>query len=214
MYVLSDGYRYIEVDSLNVATSVSNIDKALKFVEEKKAANYRDNLKNTLKRFNWEIVKIEDEIDNVEKMIENFGEYTYVETQLEKSGFDISEFFKEVIETVSQLRDYANNMRYLEKEYDQKILDVRHYKRDTNTKLSAVQLQRLEQFEIQLERERYECKSNRIIAEVFLADLTRIENTKYLEVVKNIKESEYKPEILTYELLDEIVGKKKVRMLS
>lgn len=214
MYVLSDGYRYIGVDSLNVATSVSNIDKALKFVEEKKAANYRDNLKNTLKRFNWEIVKIEDEIDNVEKMIENFGEYTYVETQLEKSGFDISEFFKEVIETVSQLRDYANNMRYLEKEYDQKILDVRHYKRDTNTKLSAVQLQRLEQFEIQLERERYECKSNRIIAEVFLADLTRIENTKYLEVVKNIKESEYKPEILTYELLDEIVGKKKVRMLS
>lgn len=214
MYVLSDGYRYIGVDSLNVATSVSNIDKALKFVEEKKAANYRDNLKNTLKRFNWEIVKIEDEIDNVEKMIENFGEYTYVETQLEKSGFDISEFFKEVIETVSQLRDYANNMRYLEKEYDQKILDVRHYKRDTNTKLSAVQLQRLEQFEIQLERERYECKSNRIIAEVFLADLSRIENTKYLEVVKNIKESEYKPEILTYELLDEIVGKKKVRMLS
>ena len=214
MYVLSDGYRYIGVDSLNVATSVSNIDKALKFVEEKKAVNYRDNLKNTLKRFNWEIVKIEDEIDNVEKMIENFGEYTYVETQLEKSGFDISEFFKEVIETVSQLRDYANNMRYLEKEYDQKILDVRHYKRDTNTKLSAVQLQRLEQFEIQLERERYECKSNRIIAEVFLADLTRIENTKYLEVVKNIKESEYKPEILTYELLDEIVGKKKVRMLS
>ena len=214
MYVLSDGYRYIGVDSLNVATGVSNIDKALKFVEEKKAANYRDNLKNTLKRFDWEIVKIEDEIDNVEKMIENFGEYTYVETQLEKSGFDISEFFKEVIETVSQLRDYANNMRYLEKEYDQKILDVRHYKRDTNTKLSAVQLQRLEQFEIQLERERYECKSNRIIAEVFLADLSRIENTKYLEVVKNIKESEYKPEILTYELLDEIVGKKKVRMLS
>lgn len=213
MYVLSDGYRYIGVGSLNVATSVSNIDKALKFVEEKKAANYRDNLKNTLKRFDWQIVQIE-EVENVEKTMENFGEYTYVETQLEKSGFDISEFFKEVIETVSQLKNYANNMRYLEKRYDQKILDVRHYKRDINTKLSAVQLQRLEQFEIQLERERYECKSNRIIAEIFLADLSRVENIKYVEVVKNIKESEYKPEILTYELLDEIVGKKKVRMLS
>ena len=100
-------------------------------------------------------------------------------------------------------------MGYLEKEYNQKILDVRHYKRDINTKLSAVQLQRLEQFEIQLERERYECKSNRMIAEIFLTDLGRLENVNYLEVIRNIKESEYKPEILTYELLDEIVGKKK-----
>lgn len=209
MYLLSNGHGYIGIGSNNTATSVSSIKKALSFADEKKAENYLLNLKTTLKKFNWQIVKIEDETENVEEVCEDIGEYTYVETQLEKSGFDITTFFNNAIETVSQLREYADNMGYLEKEYNQKILDVRHYKRDVNTKLSAVQLQRLEQFEIQLERERYECKSNRMIAEIFLADLGRLENVNYLEVIRNIKESEYKPEILTYELLDEIVGKKK-----
>ena len=209
MYLLSNGHGYIGVGSNNTATSVSSIKKALSFTDEKKAENYLLNLKTTLKKFNWQIVKIEDETENVEEVCEDIGECAYVETQLEKTGFDITAFFNNAIETVSQLREYAGNMGYLEREYNQKILDVRHYKRDINTKLSAVQLQRLEQFEIQLERERYECKSNRMIAEIFLADLGRLENVNYLEVIRNIKESEYKPEILTYELLDEIVGKKK-----
>lgn len=209
MYVLSNGHSYIGVNEENVATSVSNIKKALSFSEEKKAYNYRDNLKSTLRRFNWQIVKIEDdaETDSFENM--ECDVYTYTETQLEKSGFNISEFFNDAVNTISQLRDYANNMNFLEQEYNKKILDVRHYKRDIKTKLSAVQLQRLEQFEILLERERYECKSNRMIAEIFLADLKRLENISYIEVVKNIKESEYKPEILTYEMLDDIVGKKR-----
>ena len=209
MYVLSNGHSYIGVNKENVATSVSNIKKALSFSEEKKAYNYRDNLKSTLRRFNWHIVKIEDdaEMDSFENT--ECDAYTYTETQLEKSGFNISEFFDNAVNTVSQLRDYADNMNFLEQEYNKKILDVRHYKRDINTKLSAIQLQRLEQFEIKLERERYECKSNRMIAEIFLTDLKRLENTKYIEVIRNIKESEYKPEILTYEMLDEIVGKKR-----
>ena len=209
MYVLSNGHSYIGINSDNVPTSVSNIKKALLFSDEKKASNYKDNLKTTLRKFNWQIVKVKDETENIDTKTENIGEYTYVETDLEKSEFDISKFFNNAVNTVSQLRDYANNMNFLEQEYNKKILDVRHYKRDVNTKLSAIQLQRLEQFEIQLERERYECKSNRMIAEIFLADLKRLENTKYIEVVRNIKESEYKPEILTYEMLDSIVGKKR-----
>ena len=208
-YVLSNGHSYIGVNSKNVATSVGNISKALRFTEEKKAINYRDNLKTTLKKFNWQVVEIQEEVEIIDAYEENSGEYTYRETQLEKDGVDISEFFGVTIRAVSQLRDFANNMSHLEQDYNKKILDVRHYKRDIKTKLSAIQLQRLEQFEIQLERERYECKSNRMIAEIFLADLTRLENTKYLEVIKSIKESEYKPEILTYDMLDEIVGKKR-----
>ena len=209
MYVLSNGHSYIGVNGENIATSVSNIKKALSFSEEKKASNYRDNLKSTLRKFNWQIVKIEEDVETDRVENEECNAYTYVETQLEKSDFNISEFFDNAINTVSQLRDYANNMNFLEQEYNQKILDVRHYKRDIKTKLSAIQLQRLEQFEIKLERERYECKSNRMIAEIFLTDLKRLENTKYIEVIRNIKESEYKPEILTYEMLDEIVGKKR-----
>lgn len=209
MYLLSDGHRYIGLGDDNVATTVGNIKKALHFTEEKKAYNYRDNLKSTLRKFNWTVVSIdnEDDFDDVDNNSEETP--VYVETELEKSNFNILEFFKDAIKTISQLRDYANNMRFLEDEYNKKILDVRHYKRDIKTKLSAVQLQRLEQFEILLERERYECKSNRMIAEIFLTDLSRLENIKYIEIVKNIKESEYKPEILTYEMLDEIVGKKR-----
>ena len=204
MYLLSNGHHYIGINDDNVATSVSNIGKALTFTEEKKAANYRDNLKSTLKKFNWQIVKMDDPTDDVKS-----AEYEYIETELEKNNVNISEFFNNAIETISQLKNYADNMGFLEQEYNKKILDVRHYKRDIRTKLSAVQLQRLEQFEIQLERERYECKSNRMIAEIFLTDLNRLENVNYIEVVKNIKESEYKPEVLTYEILDEIVGKKR-----
>lgn len=208
MYLLSNGHSYIGVDEDNVSTTVSNIKRALSFSEEKKASNYRDNLKSTLRKFNWEIIKVEDEDVSTSDDIES-EVYEYVETDLEKSGFDISEFFKNTVKTVSQLRSYANNMNFLEQEYNKKILDVRHYKRDIKTKLSAIQLQRLEQFEIQLERERYECKSNRRIAEIFLKDLNRLENINYIDVVTSVKESEYKPEIFTYEMLDEIVGKKR-----
>ena len=209
MYFLSNGNNYIGLNSDRVATSVSSIKNALSFSDEKKALNYRDNLKSTLRKFNWQVVRVDE--PNDETNLEKDGEYIYVETRLEQSGFDISKFFCETIETVSQLRNYMDNMWFLEQEYNKKILDVRHYKRDINTKLSAVQLQRLEQFEILLERERYECKSNRRIAEIFLADLSRLENIHYIDIVKNVKESEYKPEILTYEMLDELVGKKRIK---
>ena len=203
-YILSNGYSYVGINSQNVATSVTNINQAMRFSEAKKALNYKENLKSTLKKFNWQVVKLEDE-DVDDEIMENCSEY--VETELEKSGFDISRFFCEAIQTISQLRDYAKNMDYLEREYNKKILDIRHYKRDPDTKLNAIQLQRLEQFEIQIERERYECKSNRLIAEIFLSDFKKMENIDCIEEIKGIKESKYKPKILSYELLDEIVGK-------
>lgn len=210
MFLLSNGSGYIGIND-NKPTTVSCIKKALAFSEEQKAINYKENLKNTLKKFDWQVVELEDESKDSDSEVE---EYIYVQTDLEKSNFDIVEFFSNTIKTISQLRAYSSNMKFLEQEYNKKILDVRHYKRDIKTKLSAIQLQRLEKFEIQLERERYECKSNRIIAEICLTDLNRLENINYIEAIKNVKESEYKPEILTYEMLDEIVGKKRTAKVS
>ena len=209
MYCLYNGHTYIGLDSSNAATSVSNIKKALLFSERQKAVNYLDNLKTTLKKFGWEIIEVKiecDEENTEENTCDEFIEY--VETDLEREGFNIGDFFKTTIEIMSQLKEYASNMHFLEKEYNNKILDVRHYKRDAKTKLNAIQLQRLEQFEIQLERERYECKSNRMIAEIFLTDFNRVGDMKYIEIIRNIKESEYKPKVFTYELLDKIVGKR------
>lgn len=206
MYIISNGRSYIGVNADNVATTVSKIDKALVFSEERKASNYRDNLKSTLRKFNWDIIKVEDKMSDEEPA--NIEDNMYEETELEKSGFNIAEFFDTTVKTISQLREYARNMKILESEYNDKILDVRHYKRDFRTKLNAIQLQRLEQFEIMLERERYECKSNRLIAEFFLTDFNKMENINCIEFVRSVKESQYKPKILTYELLDGVVGKK------
>lgn len=206
MYVISNGRSYIGVNADNVSTTVSKIDKALVFSEERKASNYRDNLKSTLRKFNWDIIKVEDKKSDEEPA--NIEDNMYEETELEKSGFNIAEFFDTTVKTISQLREYARNMKILESEYNDKILDVRHYKRDFRTKLNAIQLQRLEQFEIMLERERYECKSNRLIAEFFLTDFNQMENINCMEFIRNVKESQYKPKILTYELLDGVVGKK------
>lgn len=208
MYILSNGHSYIGINSQNMATSVSNINKALQFTEEKKALNYMDNLKNTLKKFNWQVIKMETESEICGDCGKDEIFDAYIETELEKSGFDISKFFSDTIKTISQLRDYAKNMGCLESEYNKKILDVRHYIRDESIKLNAIQMQRMGYFLQQLERERYECKSNRMIAEIFLSDLKRLENINYIEVVKNVKESEYIPEILTYEILDEVVGRR------
>ena len=204
MYVITNGRNYIGADSNNSPTTVNVLSKAILFKDKKKAENFKENMKSTLKRFSWNVVALdnEEECEIVE----------YIPTQLEMENFNVAEFFKNTIGTISQLKQYAKNMHCLECDYNKKIKDVRHYKRDIRTKLNAIQLQRLEQFEIQLERERYECKSNRMIAEIFLTDLNRVENINYIEVVRNIKESEYKPEIFTYEMLDEIVGKKRVNV--
>lgn len=203
MYVISNGRSYVGADSNNSPTTVNVVSKAILFKDRQKAENFKENMKSSLKRFSWDIVALSDDKESEQETVE------YIPTQLEMEIFNISEFFKNTIATISQLKQYADNMHCLECDYNKKIKDVRHYKRDIRTKLNAIQLQRLEQFEIKLERERYECKSNRMIAEIFLTDLNRMENINYIEVVKNIKESEYKPEIFTYEMLDEIVGKKR-----
>lgn len=205
MYLLSNGRNYIGLDYDNRPTSVCNINKALSFTERQKAVNYKENLKTTLKKFNWEVIEIKEE----QSVSCELSEINFTRTMLDEKDFDIVEFFKNTITTVSQLKEYAANMDFEEKQYNKKIKDARHYKRDKKTKLNAIQLQRLEQFEIKLERERYECKSNRLIAELFFKDLSRLGNPDYINIVKDIKESEYKPEILTYEMLDEIVGKKR-----
>lgn len=211
MYVIYDGRSYIGATANNTPSCVGNRKKALTFDTLEKANNYINNIKATMRKFPWQAV----EIGGMSKpAAEVRGEVSDVtlkrkETVLERSGFDIVKFFNSTIETVSQLRDYAKNMRHLEQEYNDKIMDTRHYMRDPRTKLNAIQLQRLAQFKTQLEKERWECKSNYLIAEIFLEDFNRIEDPIWIEEINKIKRDEYKPRCLTFEMLDEIVGKVK-----
>lgn len=195
--------QYLKRDDYGNITVTKNRDNALTLDTVEEAKKTIEDLPDVFKLQNWKIKDVNligDEGDIVENI-------TPVPNELAEKDFDISKFFINTINCISQLKSYAKNMRALVKECEDKILDIRHYKRDEKTKLNAIQLQRLEQYEISIERERYKYKSNHIIAEIFLADFSRLSNKGYIKVIENVKQSEYKPRVLTYESLDNIVGR-------
>lgn len=51
---------------------------------------------------------------------------------------DISDVLVSAGKVLTNLDKQYENMKYLEKEMDLRILDIRHYLRDENTKLSGV----------------------------------------------------------------------------
>lgn len=195
--------QYLKRDDYGNITVTKSKENALIFNTIEEAKKTIEELPDVFKLQIWKIKDVNligDERDIIESIAP-------IQNELADKDFDISKFFIDTIGFVSQLKNYAKNMRALVKECDDKILDIRHYKRDERTKLNAIQLQRLEQYEISIERERYKYKSNYIIAEIFLTDLSRLGNKGYIKVVENVKKSEYKPRVLTYEKLDNIVGR-------
>ena len=72
----------------------------------------------------------------------------------------------------------ANNEEII----DMKILDVRHYIRDNNHKLNAIQMQRLGYYLQDLEKERYGYKAKKIIASMFAEDIEAFKNKKSIDI--------------------------------
>lgn len=208
-YILTNNGMYIGIDnSSGRATSYTSQSKAILFDTEKKAQNFKANLKATMKRFDWNIVEItapdeeiEDDLDELDLDKEDFDAFVCNE------NFDVLEFVKNTIQTTSQLKHYIKYMKLLEHQRNLMIKDIRHYKRDERTKLNAIQLKNLAQYETILEKERYKYKSNHLIAELYLDNLSNLDDQSLIERAEFIKNSEYKPRVLTYEMIDEIVGK-------
>lgn len=208
-YILTNNGMYIGIDnSSGRATSYTSQSKAILFDTEKKAQNFKSNLKSTMKRFDWNIVEvtapdeeIEDDFDELDLDKEAFDAFVCDE------NFDVLEFVKNTIQTTSQLKHYIKYMKLLEHQRNLMIKDIRHYKRDERTRLNAIQLKNLAQYETILEKERYKYKSNHLIAELYLDNLSNLDDQSLIERAEFIKNSEYKPRILTYEMIDEIIGK-------
>jgi hypothetical protein len=98
------------------------------------------------------------------KSADKYNRHIYTgRTVMEEDGFDMPEFMKQAITVFSQLENYVENMAYLEQEVDLKILDLRHFKRDEETRLNAVEAQSLEYYEQELERDRIEYKKTRLL---------------------------------------------------
>lgn len=161
MYVLSDYSFYIGKDFRGRPVAVTSKQKAFTFKTELAADNFLRCLPETLKNYNWEICVIGECEMNIPEL-KKFGNPTKT-TKLEDENFDICKFFTDVIDVMSQLDRFVANMVSNEQITDMKILDVRHYIRDNNHRLSAIQMQRLGYYLQDLEKERYEYKSKRLM---------------------------------------------------
>ena len=208
-YILTNNGMYIGIDnSSGRATSYTSKSKAIIFDTEKKAQNFKANLKATMKRFDWNIVEVATPDEEIEDYFDELNiDKEDIDAFVRDENFDVLEFVKNTVQTTSQLKYYIKYMKFLEHQRDLMITDIRHYKRDEKTKLNAIQLKNLAQYETVLEKERYKYKSNHLIAELYLNNLSILDNQELIERAEFIKNSEYKPRILTYEMIDEIVGK-------
>lgn len=207
VYVIQNGKKYVGLDvRTNRATTVGSLDRALTFTEKVKAINFLNNLSATMRRFPWEVCAVQ------QSAIRN-KDYSSIasceETNLERANIDILHQIKIIASTFSELEDYSQNMRLKEKEKTEQIQDVKHYVRDVNTRLNAVQMQRIGYFWQKLERERWEYKRSRLIAEYVLTHIDRLEEKDFVsEMCKHVA-APYEPRILTFDVLDEIAGVKK-----
>lgn len=154
------------------------------------------------------LAELDDYYEDYQRNPKYDNPYTYHgETSLEKemsvNHVDIGNFFKMVIECVSDREAYIENMEYLIKEYDLKILDVRHFIRDEDTKLGTVAMSRISYLLQYYERQRAICKRNRNCAKIFQYHVERFKSKKYMKVIDTIMNSKYKYRRLSKSYLDD-----------
>ena len=110
---------------------------------------------------------------------------------------------------MSQLERYIMNMHSNEQIADMKILDVRHYIRDNDHRLSAIQMQRLGYYLQELEKERYKYKSGRIIASMFINNIEALKDKNNIDKINDVMTSKYRPKVLDDTDIEYIINKKK-----
>lgn len=215
MYVLTDYKHFVGKDYRNCPLVVSAREHAATFKTELAAENYMKTMSEMLKLYDWRVIDkdriVEEEsyateysADSIEK--NNFSVRT---TPIEDDEIDLCGFFTEVINVMAYLDEYISNMIENEQKTDMKILDVRHYMRDNNHRLNAIQMQRLGYYLQSLEKERYEYKSNRLIASMFTEDINALKDKKNIEKMNDVLKSKYRPRILNDTDIEYIINKKK-----
>lgn len=154
------------------------------------------------------LAELDDYYEDYQRNPKYDNPYTYhgetaLEKELSMNDIGIGNFFKMVIDCVSDREKYIENMEYLIKEYDLKILDVRHFIRDEETKLGTVSMSRISYLLQYYERQRAICKRNRNCAKLFQYHVERFKNRKYMKVIDKIENSKYKYRRLSKEYLED-----------
>lgn len=219
-YVLVDGNLYLGKDAKGRPVSVMNKENVNVFKSKVAAENFLNHLPDSVKIYNWQVcrLKSDDEIElEIEREkylteglaeIKKFGNPTKT-TTMEEEDFDICGFFTDVINVMSQLDRFITNMISNEQIADMKILDVRHYLRDNDHRLSAIQMQRLGYYLQSLEKERYGYKSKRLIASMFLNNIDALKDKNNIHKMNEILTSKYRPKVLDDTDIEYIINKKK-----
>lgn len=154
------------------------------------------------------LAELDDYYEDYQRNPKYDNPYTYhgetaLEKELSMNDIGIGNFFKMVIDCISDREKYIENMEYLIKEYDLKILDVRHFIRDKETKLGTVPMSRISYLLQYYERQRAICKRNRNCAKLFQYHVERFKNRKYMKVIDKITNSKYKYRRLSKEYLED-----------
>ncbi len=213
-YILTDNNFFIGKGFRGRPTAVTTKEKAFTFRARISAENFLTCLPDEIKKYNWfvyfwnEDTEDERNEDNMMTEVKKFGNPTKT-TTLEDENFDIREFFTNVVEVMSQIDRFIANMVSNEEIVDMKILDVRHYIRDNNHRLSAIQMQRLGYYLQDLEKERYDYKSKRLIASMFASNIEALKNKDNIDKMDSVVTSKYRPKILDDTDIEYIINKKK-----
>ena len=208
-YALTDNYFYVGKDFRGRPIAVTAKEKAHTFKTGDSAGNFLKCLPDSIKKHNWKICNLDEWSDeSVMPETKKFGNPTK-STCIEDDNIDICEFFTYVIGVMSQIDRFIANMTSNEEIIDMKILDVRHYIRDNNHRLSAIQMQRLGYYLQDLEKERYDCKSKRLIASLFANSITALKDKNSIDKITDIVTSKYRPKVLDDTDIEYIINKKK-----
>ena len=184
--------RYVALDICGQTTLVCSEIKAKKYATLTKATNTIKNLSSFYKGMSFQIINLESETD----------------VQEQYSDLDMPTSLQEIIKTVSQLPDYRVIMKAKEKECDDKILDIRHYIRNKDTRLNCIQMQRLMRYLQKLERDREIYKKNRTVADLFVEQYENLADVNYIKEISKIYNTPYKPRALSDEDILKIVNTK------
>lgn len=205
-YVLTDNQYFIGKDFRGRPIAVTSVQKAYTFKTQAAAGNFLKCIPDSIRLYSWKICDCGE--DNGVYEPKKYGNPTKP-TDLENDEFDICAFFTNVIEIMSQLDRFIFNMTDNEELTNMKILDIRHYIRDNNHKLSAIQMQRLGYYLQDLEKERYSYKSKRLIASMFTENINALKDKDNIRKMNDILNSQYRPRVLDDTDIAYIINKKK-----
>lgn len=208
-YVITDKNFYVGKDYKGRPSAVTSQNRAYTFKTGIAADNFLRGIPDSIKKYNWEVYDLDERNDEyMLPEIRKFGNPTKT-TDMENENFDICEFFTNAINVMSQLDRFIANMVSNEEIADLKILDVRHYIRNNNHRLSAIQMQRLGYYLQELEKERYKYKSSRLIASMFANNVEALKDKHNIDKMRDVLTSKYRPKVLDDTDIEYIINKKK-----